>query len=169
MNNDNHKSFIHNLKIATPCPAEWNTMTGDERKRFCGQCKLNVYNISAMTLDEAETLINEAEGRICIRMFRRKDGTVITEDCPVGIAAKFKRRMKLAGAYIVAAITVCGAIAQGVVSWRQAPKAVQTEARTIIHTARMEVKGEVEYQPEHHVLTGDVYVPPKQKSIQHEF
>src|SRR6516162_8887116 len=37
------------LRVASPCPADWNAMQGDDRVRFCGQCEKNVYNLSAMT------------------------------------------------------------------------------------------------------------------------
>lgn len=101
-----HSSFIHDLQIATPCKANWDEMTGDEQKRFCGACKLNVYNISAMTLPEAEKLVSEAEGRLCVRMYRRADGTVITQDCPVGLAERMKRRMQKTFAFGTAAVTI---------------------------------------------------------------
>lgn len=58
-------------------------MSGGEQKRFCGQCSKNVYNISRMTKDEAESLLRG--GNACIRLYRRKDGTIITEDCPVAL------------------------------------------------------------------------------------
>ena len=90
----NHSSFIHDLQVATPCKANWDEMTGDEQKRACGMCKMNVYNLSAMTLKEAEELVLRSEGRTCIRMYRRADGTVITRDCPVGIAERMKLGMK---------------------------------------------------------------------------
>lgn len=75
---------LEDIRIASPCPADWDAMYGDERKRFCGECKLNVYNLSGMTREEAESLIMNAEGRLCVRIYRRADGTVITSDCPVG-------------------------------------------------------------------------------------
>lgn len=84
---------LNNVRIASPCSADWEQMFGDERKRFCGDCKLNVYNLSAMSRDEAENFVTAAEGRVCIRYFARPDGTVITQDCPVGWA-KFKRRTR---------------------------------------------------------------------------
>lgn len=87
-------SPLNNIKIASPCPADWNEMYGDNRKRFCGECKLNVYNLSGMTPDEAQTLVTNAEGRLCVRYYQRADGTVITADCPVGWA-KIKARTKI--------------------------------------------------------------------------
>jgi len=82
---------LSQLRIASPCTVSWDSMTGDDRSRFCGQCKLNVYNISVMTQSEAERLIAEKEGRVCVRMYQRADGTVLTRDCPIGLAAVRKR------------------------------------------------------------------------------
>src|SRR5215213_9953581 len=69
------------LDIPQPCPVEWNDMRGDERVRFCGHCSLHVYNLSSMSREAAEALVAEREGRLCVRFFRRADGTVITRDC----------------------------------------------------------------------------------------
>ena len=90
---------LDNIKIASPCSANWDTMIGNERSRHCGDCKLNVYNLSGMTKREAENLLLQAEGRVCVRYFKRADGTVLTKDCPVGWKA-FKRRVsKTAAAF----------------------------------------------------------------------
>jgi len=87
-------SPLDNLKIASPCSADWNSMLGDNRKRFCGDCKLNVYNLSGMTSYDAEHLLRMSEGRLCVRYFQRQDGTVLTQDCPVGWA-KVKQRLSI--------------------------------------------------------------------------
>ena len=90
---------LANITIASPCQADWNEMYGDNRKRFCGDCKLNVYNLSGMTRDEAETLIMNAEGRLCVRFYKRADGSVITQDCPVGWAKVKQRANVIATAF----------------------------------------------------------------------
>src|SRR6185295_3367175 len=77
-------SPLNNVQVASPCPTDWDEMYGDDRKRFCGECKLNVYNLSDMGRQEAENLLLSSEGRLCVRFYRRKDGTVLTKDCPVG-------------------------------------------------------------------------------------
>lgn len=82
---------LDNVRVAKPCPADWNGMFGSDRKRFCGDCKLNVYNLSDMTRAEAENFLLESEGRMCVRFYRRADGTMLTKDCPVGLAALKKR------------------------------------------------------------------------------
>ena len=89
------ESPLKNLKIASPCSMSWDAMAGDERKRFCGECKLNVYNLSGMTKYDAEHLLRTTEGRLCVRYYQRIDGTILTKDCPVGWA-KVKQRLSLA-------------------------------------------------------------------------
>ncbi|MBA3599621.1 MAG: hypothetical protein H0W45_00070 [Acidobacteria bacterium] len=90
---------LSNIKIASPCSQDWNAMIGTERKRFCGECKLNVYNLSGMSRNKAENLLLNSEGRLCVRFFRRTDGTVLTKDCPVGWQAIKQRVSKTATAF----------------------------------------------------------------------
>ena len=104
------ESPLNNIRIASPCQADWDMMYGDGRKRFCGECKLNVYNLSGMTRDKAEALIMNAEGRLCVRFYQRRDGTVITQDCPVGWA-RVKQRTRL---YLTAAASLLMALFTGV-------------------------------------------------------
>lgn len=103
-------SPLNNINIASPCPANWDEMYGDNRKRFCGDCKLNVYNLSGMTKADAEALVTNAEGRLCVRYFQRADGTVITADCPVGWA-KVKQRTRI---YATAVASLLIALFSGV-------------------------------------------------------
>ncbi len=88
------ESPLNNIKIASPCSADWNEMFGNDRKRFCGDCNLNVFNLSGMTKYDAENLLMNSEGRVCVRYFQRADGTILTADCPVGWA-KVKQRLSV--------------------------------------------------------------------------
>ena len=99
---------LDHVRIAAPCKADWDQMIGNERVRFCGQCSLNVYNLSGMTRSDAESLIARTEGRLCVRFYRRFDGSIITKDCPVGLRA-IRRRVS----YVAKAIssTVMGLLA----------------------------------------------------------
>lgn len=84
--------MLDRIAIASPCTADWNAMTGDARSRFCGQCRLHVHDLSAMTTVEAEALLLAAgKGRLCVRFHRRADGRVLTQDCPVGLRQKVRR------------------------------------------------------------------------------
>jgi hypothetical protein len=103
---------LDQLRIASPCPANWEQMSGDERVRFCDLCNLHVYNIARLTRKEAESLIAGTEGRVCARIYRRPDGTVITKDCPVGLRAVRRRLARIAGAVFATIVGLC-AVAVG--------------------------------------------------------
>jgi hypothetical protein len=92
---------LEEIQIAKPCKMRWEKMTGDERCRHCTACKLNVYNIAEMTREEAMQMIQAAEGRVCLRLHRRFDGTVITKDCPVGVRRVQRRRIGIVAAFIL--------------------------------------------------------------------
>jgi hypothetical protein len=91
------------IRIAAPCNAEWKWMYGNDRVRFCGQCSKNVFNLSAMTTEEAEDLIRKAEGSLCVRFYRRRDGTILTSNCPVGLHA-VRHRYSRTKKHIIAAV-----------------------------------------------------------------
>lgn len=95
------------MRIAAPCTESWAEMRGDTRMRHCERCRLNVYNLSAMTRPEAEELIRRTEGRLCVRFYQRKDGTVLTRDCPVGLEARHLRRFVAVAATLVLALLAC--------------------------------------------------------------
>jgi hypothetical protein len=82
-------------------------MQGDDVKRFCGKCRLYVWDFAALTTEEARALLIETEGRLCARIFTREDGTVLTKDCPAGIAKQRRKR----GAGIAAAAALLGGAA----------------------------------------------------------
>jgi hypothetical protein len=95
-----------NLRIAAPCPTTWEGMAGDDRVRHCSLCSLNVYNFAEMTRDEVSELLLRTEGRICARLHRRADGTVITRDCPTGLRALRQRASRVAAAVVTAMLTL---------------------------------------------------------------
>lgn len=98
MKNPMDRTLLDGISIASPCSADWNQMTGDDRRRFCASCKLHVHNLSGMTADAATALLQQANGRVCVRFFRRADGTVLTRDCPVGLRQRLRRAWARAGA-----------------------------------------------------------------------
>jgi hypothetical protein len=75
-------TILAEIRVATPCRANWDEMPGDDRVRSCPTCSRSVYNIAAMTSAEATSLIAGREGRLCARLYRRADGTLVTADCP---------------------------------------------------------------------------------------
>jgi hypothetical protein len=100
------RNNLERARVASPCQVSWDSMTGDDKVRFCQQCQLHVYNIAEMTRGQAEALMARTEGRICARLYRRADGTILTKDCPVGLRA-FRRRVgRIAGAAITALLSL---------------------------------------------------------------
>jgi hypothetical protein len=100
---------LEELSIAAPCRASWEQMVGDDHVRFCGQCEKNVYNLSSLPREEAEALLVAKEGKMCVRLYRRADGTVLTNDCPVGVKKRRRRRAAfatMAGSLMAAAAAV---------------------------------------------------------------
>lgn len=106
---------LDNIRVASPCSADWAKMSGDDRTRHCGDCKKNVYNISELTRDEAEALIVEKEGRLCVRYFQRADGTILLKDCVIGVRRKRRRRVIVAGA----AALIAGGAAMAFAKFRE--------------------------------------------------
>jgi hypothetical protein len=102
-------NVLDQLEIASPCSARWESMTGDEQSRFCSACEKNVYNLSAMTAEEAVELIEQKEGALCIRLYLRADGTAITADCPVGLARAARRSKQM----VLSALALAMSIAAG--------------------------------------------------------
>jgi len=94
--------LLHSVTVSTPCKEPWERMTGDDRVRFCGRCEKNVFNLSAMTSDEAEALLSERGANMCARFYRRPDGTVLTTDCPVGARRRRRRRLVVTAVAVAA-------------------------------------------------------------------
>jgi hypothetical protein len=166
-------NILDNVQIASPCSADWEQMQGDERKRFCGSCTKNVYNLSGMTRRDAEALLIASEGKICVRLYRRADGTVLTADCPVGLAAAMKKmkRMTLgATAACLASAAAVFAFLGGTSPTCKKVAGVIEEAHTTVVThiepapqptagAMMPMMGEPPVVPEVQELMGDIAAP----------
>ena len=128
LRNERTLPLLEDVRIASPCSASWEDMTGDARVRFCGKCAKNVYNLSEMTRDEAESLLAKSEGEMCVRLYKRRDGTVITTDCPVGVKKKRVRRLVAVAA---AAFGAGGAFAAAVTQPQHAMGAAVPVSRPV--------------------------------------
>ena len=100
---------LDRIGIASPCDANWNEMDGDARVRLCGQCATHVYDASAMTRAELSALIEATGGRVCARLYRRADGTLLTADCPRAF-----ERLKARAAWIGGSLATLAAGVMGV-------------------------------------------------------
>ncbi|MBT8494970.1 MAG: hypothetical protein KJO07_18115 [Deltaproteobacteria bacterium] len=170
------------LKVASPCDASWAQMRGDDAVRFCGKCDKSVYNLSHMTCEQIEALLEAGKGSggICGRFYQRKDGTVLTQDCPTGLTRK-RRKQKILGASAVmlAALGAGGLLAQPPAQ-QEAPEVPTTHTVDHLNEAPLEpmyeealggvtaeefegtveIKGEIAPE-EAEVLMGDVGIAPE--------
>ncbi|MCA9266889.1 MAG: hypothetical protein KDA41_00385 [Planctomycetales bacterium] len=121
---------LEQLRIATPCSADWNAMQGDDVVRHCKLCQLNVYNLSAMTRDEALDFIAAQEGRVCIRIYRREDGTVLTRDCPVGRSRWHRRMLAAVGSAAAVVFLLGGAVLAGATTLAARPTMLRDSWRS---------------------------------------
>lgn len=82
----------------TPCKASWSDMAGDDRARYCGACRKSVYDLAAMSEDEAEGFLAHHldDQEAGVRLYRRPDGRVLTSDCPRAADRRHARRVGLA-------------------------------------------------------------------------
>jgi hypothetical protein len=58
------------IEVNNPCPASWELMTGDAKRRFCTHCNKFVHNLTEMPTDEAERLVCSNAGNLCVRFAR---------------------------------------------------------------------------------------------------
>jgi hypothetical protein len=71
---------LQSVQIETPCREDWRKMRGDRVRRYCDCCQLHVHDLTAMMAAEAEELLRNSDGRVCIRLARDKRGRPITLD-----------------------------------------------------------------------------------------
>ena len=135
-------SLLKQVHVAAPCAESWEAMPGGDTVRACDRCQHRVYNLSEMTADEAETLLRETEGRLCVRFYRRADGTIMTKDCPVGNQVA---RRRIAGAATAAAATFAFASSAALLGKPRAelPRWVQSIMNTLAPEPERAVVGEI--------------------------
>lgn len=135
---------LDKIRIASHCTVPWASMAGDDRVRHCSQCDLPVYNLSAMSRDEAESFVRQREGRLCVAFYRRLDGTLLTADCPRGIRSR-RRRFR---AFIAVAAVVTLAIMNvaSLFGMRRASERRIAQIRPVIYACR-EIEGRLSLAP----------------------
>ncbi|MCP9493114.1 MAG: carboxypeptidase-like regulatory domain-containing protein [Pyrinomonadaceae bacterium MAG19_C2-C3] len=77
------KKLLERVRVPQACDASWNEMTARAdtgARRLCEHCAREVHDLSEMTKAEAEDLIGNAKGRVCVRLVRDANGRVVTKD-----------------------------------------------------------------------------------------
>jgi hypothetical protein len=97
------------LQVSEPCPADWGTMSGDARARFCARCQKQVHNLSEVTPREALDLVLRSGGRLCMRIERDPLGMPRTRALAEPLYQIGRRASRLAAGAFSAALTLCSA------------------------------------------------------------
>ena len=115
-------TLLQTLEIPIPCTESWDAMQGDEQVRHCGLCRKNVYNLSVMPQAQAEALLaGHADGGVCVRFYRRGDGTVLTSDCGTSPRVRLRRVLRTLPRAAAGAAGVAGAAAVAVAAAQAKP------------------------------------------------
>ncbi len=91
--------------IGKPCEESWAGMEGGARQRHCQLCNKQVRNFAAMTPREIERAVVETGGRLCARITRRADGTLVMQER--------RPRASVAAGWVASASLVAGAAGLG--------------------------------------------------------
>ena len=65
-------------------------MRGDDRVRHCDHCDRKVFNLSRLSAADALSLLETNGYNVCVRLYKRRDGTVIRGDIALGDAGARK-------------------------------------------------------------------------------
>ena len=103
--------IIDQIRINKPCTADWDSMIGNDQVRFCEHCAKDVHNISAMTIAEAERLVANSDGKLCVRYYQLPGQKIETKD-NLHISYRVTRRIsRVAAGAITAALTLSASVA----------------------------------------------------------
>ena len=98
------------LRIDSPCSADWSTMTRDGQKRFCDACKKHVHDLSSMRPAEARAVLDAPRARdLCVRYLYDDEGNILFRPSydlvPPTMLARVRRFVTAAGV-VVAPLTL---------------------------------------------------------------
>ena len=105
------RNKLDRLVISKPCSNDWDSMTGGREKRHCSDCDRTVYDVSKLTLLEAEALVFSTRGRLCLRLTKDANGSVVTSQWPGGLPPAPRRVSPLGGAVVGAILGISGSAA----------------------------------------------------------
>lgn len=102
---------LEHLRTRKPCEADWDSMRGNDRVRFCEHCAKSVHDLSTMTRKDALRLVRESEGRLCVRYVTLPGGRVKTLDAPGPLHQISRRASRVAAGAFGAALAVTSSAA----------------------------------------------------------
>ena len=92
------------FKITSPCNQDWDSMTGNDRIRFCSHCQKSVHHLSAMSQKQINRLVARSKGQFCVRYSD-------VEPQPTKLYRIGKRVSRLAAGAFTASLSISSALA----------------------------------------------------------
>jgi hypothetical protein len=138
------------LQVSEPCSAEWGSMSGDVRVRFCAHCRMHVHNLSEFTPKQALDLVLRSGGRLCLQIEDDPRGVPRMRELAEPLYQIGRRVSRLAAGAFGAALTLSSAAAvraqeagpehaQQTVTAPATPAEVKPEAGTVMNTTITEL------------------------------
>jgi hypothetical protein len=81
-------------------------MVGNERVRYCPECKLDVYDFSSMSDEDVRQVVSGGQQRLCARVRQRPDGTVMPRNSSLRFSIVMRRISRVSRIALTAAISV---------------------------------------------------------------
>ncbi len=105
-NTEPPRHVLNTIAIDSPCSVPWDSMCGDNRVRYCNQCKQQVFDLTEMTTAEATKALDEAANTPCVRFLRGRDGRVMTTDGAAVVRKRIWRRLRRRAAWAASLFSV---------------------------------------------------------------
>ena len=108
----NQVRVLDHIRIESPCDADWDSMIGNDRVRFCSHCRLKVNNLSEMTPKVIRRLLAESNGRLCVRYYQQPS-TSLSASPPTMLHKIIGRRAsRIAAGAFTAALGLSSAVVE---------------------------------------------------------
>jgi hypothetical protein len=119
------KRTLANLQLSSACPLAWSGMAERSTGRFCSRCERTVHDTTAMSRSELTELLESHSGRrLCVRICRLLDGSLVTNDHPMAPRRRPRPGGRLVAALGLVGITACSS-GERVIAPEEEPRAVE--------------------------------------------
>jgi hypothetical protein len=68
---------MYKLKIKEPCSQKWDSMTPNEKGRFCAQCSKNIVDLTHLSDEEILETYNANAGNLCGRITKKQNNSLL--------------------------------------------------------------------------------------------
>lgn len=106
------KDLLDRITVTSPCQQEWDSMSGNDRVRFCEHCSRHVHHLSEMTRNEVLRLVRKSNGRLCVRYYRDRNAQLLARAASTKLHQISRRVSRIAAGVFTASIGFSAATAQ---------------------------------------------------------